>query len=128
MNGHSMCPIFEQSNLPGVMTVYADALHEGPVPADLPEEQMREVRARYISGPTGSWEQVAASLRAWDAPLGLGGRFGRRAGVGRVRLRRFTHGAPAAGATYRNESLRTIAPTMSSTAVLRVKCVINQSM
>jgi hypothetical protein len=45
MNGSSICPIFEKADLPGVMTVYADALHEGPVPYGLSDEQMREVRA-----------------------------------------------------------------------------------
>jgi hypothetical protein len=33
MNGTSIRPIFERANLPGVMTVYADPLHDGPVPA-----------------------------------------------------------------------------------------------
>jgi hypothetical protein len=69
MNGDAMRPIFAGANLPGVMTVYADALHEGPVPADLSDAQLREVRARYIAGPAASWEMVAEGLRQWAAPL-----------------------------------------------------------
>ena len=69
MNGHSICPIFDKANLPGVMTVYADPLHEGPVPAGLSDQQMREVRARFLSSPSESWEEIEKNLREWHATL-----------------------------------------------------------
>jgi len=67
MNGDSICPIFEKARLPGVMTVYE--LHEGPVPSGLSDEQMREVRARYLAGASDSWEEIAHDFREWDAAL-----------------------------------------------------------
>lgn len=69
MNGTSIRPIFERANLPGVMTVYADPLHDGPVPSDLSDDAMREVRARFLAGASGSWEDIAEGLRRWDAAL-----------------------------------------------------------
>jgi hypothetical protein len=69
MNGTSISPIFEKANLPGVMTVYADPLHEGPVPSGLSDEDMREVRARYLAGPDEPWEEIAQGLREWDGAL-----------------------------------------------------------
>jgi hypothetical protein len=69
MNGHSICPIFEGANLPGVMTVYADPLHEGPVPSGLSDQQMREVRARFLSSASEPWEEIEKHLREWDATL-----------------------------------------------------------
>jgi hypothetical protein len=69
MNGTSICPIFEGANLPGVMTVYADPLHEGPVPSGLSDQQMREVRARFLASASEPWEEIAQHFREWDEAL-----------------------------------------------------------
>ena len=69
MNGDAMRPGFEASGLPGVMTVYADPLHDGPVPAGLSDEEIREVRARHLASEAEPAEKIALVLRAWDAAL-----------------------------------------------------------
>jgi hypothetical protein len=50
MNGDSARMKFEQSGMPGDVTVYADALLEGPVHADLTDTEMRRVREAYWAG------------------------------------------------------------------------------
>ena len=47
----------------------SDPLHDGPVPAGLSDEQMREVRARYLAGASGSSEQITETFREWDGAL-----------------------------------------------------------
>ena len=69
MNGDAMRPIFEGAGLPGAMTVYADPLHDGPVPGGLSDEELRDVRARHLASATESPEAVAQTLRDWDAAL-----------------------------------------------------------
>jgi RNA polymerase sigma factor (sigma-70 family) len=71
LNGDSTRGIMERSEIPGAYTVWADVLHEGPVPADLDDDQFREVRLRYLSA-MDRWvkaDQGEAQYRAWDARL-----------------------------------------------------------
>ena len=69
MNGHSMIPIVAAAQLPGTMTIYADALHEGPVPGGLGDAEMREVRGRFLASPDQSWQAIAHSFGETDAAI-----------------------------------------------------------
>ena len=70
LNGEATAGTLRRSSLPGTLMVYADVLHDGPVPAGLDDEQLRDVRARYIAGSFGlSYEEVLSQFRGWDETL-----------------------------------------------------------
>jgi hypothetical protein len=69
MNGDSIRPIFAAAKLPGEMTVYADVLHEGPVPAGLSASAMRELRAKYFADDDAAWPSLLRLVEGWDAAL-----------------------------------------------------------
>jgi hypothetical protein len=51
-------------------SIWADALHEGPVPAGLSDEQLLETRARYLAGPDlADYESAVAELTRWRAAI-----------------------------------------------------------
>ncbi len=67
MNGDSTRITFEQSGMPGEVTVYADALLEGPVPADLTDTEMRVVREGFWTETAPPQLRVSAgALRNWQ--------------------------------------------------------------
>jgi hypothetical protein len=66
-NGHCTTRLIEAAGLPGRTQIWADALHDGPVP-DLPDEELVGVRAQVIASGLGvSPEAVAEDLRQWRA-------------------------------------------------------------
>ena len=66
-NGHCTTRLIEAAGLPGRTQIWADALHDGPVP-DVPDDQLVRVRARFIaSGLDVTAEAVEADLRHWRA-------------------------------------------------------------
>jgi len=70
LNGEASAGTLRRSSLPGTCLAYADVLHEGPVPAGLDDEQLREMRARFIAGQgCGPFEEILAQSREWDATL-----------------------------------------------------------
>lgn len=70
LNGDATREKMERSEIPGTLAVWADVLHEGPVPADLDDDQLREVRARFgASRGWGSYDDMLAYLRSWDEGL-----------------------------------------------------------
>ena len=46
LNGDSTRLSLERSDIPGVFTVWADVLHDGPVP-NVPASELRRIRAQY---------------------------------------------------------------------------------
>ena len=48
-NGDSMIPSLRDAGMGGDVLPWRDALHDGPVPADLSEDDLDEVRARFIA-------------------------------------------------------------------------------
>ena len=67
-NGTSTTGTIEQTGIPGRTSIWADALHEGPVPGHLPDEQLLEVRARHLaSGGDARIDpaETIAELRRW---------------------------------------------------------------
>ena len=70
MNGDSMRPILASSGLDGDLVVHADPLYEGPVPAGLSDQQLREVRATYWASFGGAtYNEMLAVAVAADAAL-----------------------------------------------------------
>jgi len=70
LNGDSVRFSLEQSDVPGAFAVYAEILHEGPVPPETGTGAWRETRSRYLSArdylPYGD---ALRTLEAWDAKL-----------------------------------------------------------
>jgi hypothetical protein len=66
-NGHCTTRLIEAAGLPGRTSIWADALHDGPVP-NVGDDQLIRVRAGFIAdGLDVSAEDVAADLKRWRA-------------------------------------------------------------
>ena len=69
LNGDATRMKLEPAGIPGELTVWADVLHDGPVP-DAPPDRFRRVRASHLSSMAGqSAEDVLSQLERWDAAL-----------------------------------------------------------
>lgn len=67
LNGDAMRGSLEQSGVKGEITVWADVLHDGPVP-DVPPAALRAARAAYLAALSGEpEEQVRREFDRWDA-------------------------------------------------------------
>jgi len=70
LNGDSVRFTLEQSDVPGALAVYAEVLHEGPVPPDSGSRTWRETRSRYLSArgylPYGD---AMRTLEGWGTKL-----------------------------------------------------------
>ncbi|MEO8078020.1 MAG: hypothetical protein ABI818_16960 [Acidobacteriota bacterium] len=64
-NGHAVTDLLAQSGIPGTRSIWADALHEGPVPDGITDEALVEVRAHHLSAPGRTAGDVSAELRRW---------------------------------------------------------------
>lgn len=67
-NGHSTTGTIREAGIPGLLSIWADPLHEGPVPGGLSDADLIDVRARQLAGDSGegpSLHEVADDLRAW---------------------------------------------------------------
>ena len=51
-NGTCTTRTIESAGIPGALSIWADPLHEGPVPGGLTDAELLDVRARYLGGPT----------------------------------------------------------------------------
>ena len=66
-NGHCTTELIERAGLPGKTSIWADGLHDGPVP-DVDDDRLIRVRAEFIAdGLDVSADEVAADLRNWRA-------------------------------------------------------------
>jgi hypothetical protein len=74
-NGHCTTQLIERAGLPGKTSIWADALHDGPVP-DVPDDQLVRVRAEFIAdGLDVSADEVEADLRKWRAAVDADDRY-----------------------------------------------------
>lgn len=67
-NGTSTTDTIHAAGIPGATSIWADPLHEGPVPAKLTDEELLDVRARHLAGNDRSGIALAetiAELRRW---------------------------------------------------------------
>jgi hypothetical protein len=51
-NGTCTTRLIEAAGIPGALSIWADPLHDGPVPGGLTDEELLEVRTRYHTGPS----------------------------------------------------------------------------
>jgi hypothetical protein len=66
-NGHCTTRLIEAAGLPGRTSIWADALHEGPVP-NVTDNQLIRIRAEFIAdGLDVSADEVEADLKQWRA-------------------------------------------------------------
>lgn len=69
-NGDSAAGTLRHSGVGGDVSIYADALHEGPVPAGINDEHLREVRARFLADRGYcSYDEALRGFVEWDAAL-----------------------------------------------------------
>lgn len=70
LNGDSVKGTLELSTVPGEFSVWADILHEGPVPGGLTRSEFRKVRSEFLSSEGwGGPGSVTDKLSEWDARL-----------------------------------------------------------
>lgn len=70
LNGDATRVNLERSTVGGTFAVWADALHEGPVPAGLTDHELTRLRAAYFATQLGKPEEnILAMARGWDAAL-----------------------------------------------------------
>jgi hypothetical protein len=73
-NGSSVTTTLEAAGVPGLQSIWADPLYEGPVPAGLSDDELREVRGRYLGGDVEAdptidmrrWRQAIADHESYD--------------------------------------------------------------
>lgn len=71
LNGDATRVKLAQTTIGGTHTVWADALHEGPVPADLSAVELRRLRAAYFAKLLGEPEERVLDMATrWDEGLG----------------------------------------------------------
>ena len=66
-NGTSTTMTIEAAGLPGAASIWADPLHDGPVPGNLTDDGLVQVRARHLSDPhdISSLQETIEGLRSW---------------------------------------------------------------
>jgi len=62
-NGTSVTMTLETAGVPGLRSIWSDPLYEGPVPAGLSDEELREVRGTYLGG--GAVADPMNDMRRW---------------------------------------------------------------
>ena len=77
-NGDSTTGTIHEAGLPGTLSVWADVLHDGPVPGGLPDDELLPIRAKFLAGGSsaagegagdGDPTDVAAALMRWRAAI-----------------------------------------------------------
>jgi hypothetical protein len=68
-NGENAASGIRSSAVDGLVVSWNDVLHEGPVPAGLPLDQLRRVRAQFIAGNLAPAERVLEDFGARDRAL-----------------------------------------------------------
>jgi hypothetical protein len=61
-NGSCTTRLIELAGIPGVRSIWADPLYEGPVPSGLNDRELMDVRRQFLGGTGGS------GAAAWDGP------------------------------------------------------------
>jgi hypothetical protein len=65
-NGHSTTTTITAAGIPGATSIWADPLHDGPVPADVADDALIEIRAAAIAAAAHvPAADVASGLRDW---------------------------------------------------------------
>ena len=65
-NGTCATSLIEAAGIPGARSIWADPLYEGPVPGEVSDAELLDVRRRYLAGPA---EVTFAAWRGHDPSL-----------------------------------------------------------
>jgi len=68
-NGSSVTDTLALTGIPGLRSIWAEPLHEGPVPAGLTDEELVEVRSRFLLGLDVPDNDAWNDLRRWRAAI-----------------------------------------------------------
>jgi len=68
-NGYSTTRLIHQAGIPGTCSIWADPLHEGPVPDGLSDDELLDVRARHLARRPERVAATIAELRHWRAVI-----------------------------------------------------------
>jgi hypothetical protein len=68
-NGTSTTGTIAAAGIPGALSIWADPLNDGPVPGGLSDDELVDVRARFLSGPEHTHQEVSEELRRWRAVI-----------------------------------------------------------
>lgn len=68
-NGDCTAALIARAGIAGDLSIWADVLHEGPVPSGLSDEELLQVRAMYLAEPGADPEEVVAEFRKWGDAL-----------------------------------------------------------
>ena len=69
-NGDHAADRIREAGVPGVVLPWRDVLHEGPVPAVLPADELRRVRAKFIAEQGwGRYDEILHAMQERDAML-----------------------------------------------------------
>jgi len=78
-NGHSATGTIEKAGIPGRTSVWCDVLYEGPVPPDVSDDELIEIRARFIGDDDSPGAprvaDVARDMREWRAVIANHGAY-----------------------------------------------------
>ena len=67
-NGTSTTRTIHPAGIPGALSIWADPLHDGPVPGGLTDEELLDVRSRHLAGNgTAASLDPVNDLRRWRA-------------------------------------------------------------
>jgi hypothetical protein len=67
-NGTSTTNTIDAAGIPGILSIWADPLHDGPVPAGLSDAELIDVRASFLGDPLTPADAVN-DLREWRAVM-----------------------------------------------------------
>jgi hypothetical protein len=76
-NGSSVTSTLADAGVPGLLSIWADPLYDGPVPGGLSDDALLEVRARFLGAPADdpdidpveglkAWRQIIEQHEAYD--------------------------------------------------------------
>jgi hypothetical protein len=68
-NGTSTTSTIHDAGIPGRSSIWADPLHEGPVPAGISDEELLAIRARHLADEGHGVEAIASAMRRWRSVL-----------------------------------------------------------
>jgi hypothetical protein len=68
-NGTCTTRLIGAAGLPGVTSIWADPLYDGPVPGGLTDDELVEVRTRHLTGGDATRVDPVNDLRRWRAAI-----------------------------------------------------------